>query len=80
MENTFTFGSEQIDCEELTKNMGLTPKIDKDGNATITYALSNEDLKNIEELKKLRMEDLCREFYSDPLADETIAIHWQESF
>ena len=80
MEITFTFGSEEIDCEEHAKKMGLSPKIDADGNATITYALSNEDLKNIDELKKLRMEDLCREFYSDPLADETIAIHWQERF
>ena len=80
MEITFTFGSEEIDCEEQAKGMGLSPEIDKDGNVTITYVLSNEDLKNLEELKKLRMEDLCREFYSDPLADETIAIQWQESF
>ena len=80
MEITFTFGSEEIDCEELAKKMGLAPRIDNDGNVTITHALSNEDLKNIEELKKLRMEDLCRAFYSDPLADETIAIHWQENF
>ena len=80
MEITFTFGSEEIDCEDLTKKMGLSPKIDNDGNVTITYTLRNEDLKNIAELKKLRMEDLCREFYSDPLADETIAIHWRENF
>ena len=80
MEITFTFGSEEVDCEELAKKMGLVPRIDNDGNVTITYALNNEDLKNIEELKKLRMEDLCRAFYDDPLADETIAIHWQEIF
>ncbi len=54
MEITFTFGSEEIDCEELAKKMGLAPRIDNDGNVTITYALSNEDLKNIEELKKLK--------------------------
>ena len=80
MEITFTFGSEEIDCEELIKKMGLAPRIDDNGNVSITYALTNEDLKNIEELKKLRMEDLCRLFFSDPLADETIAIHWQENF
>ena len=56
MEITFTFGSEEIDCEELARERGLCPKIDKDGNVTITYVLSNEDLKNLEELKKLRMD------------------------
>ena len=80
MKITFTFGSEEIDCEELAKAMGLDTQQDEDGNVTTTYNLRREDLKNLEELKKLRMEDLCRQFFSDTLAEETIAIHWQENF
>ena len=45
MEITFTFGSEEIDCEELAKKMGLAPRIDNDGNVTITgFSLANDKL------------------------------------
>ena len=77
---TFTFGSEEVDCEKVAREMGIDTKINEDGNVMVDYKLSSEDIKNLDELKKLRMEDLCREFYSDPLPDETISILWQENF
>ncbi len=77
MNITFTFGSEEIDCKEFAEEIGIDTDIDEDEKVTTTYELKNEDLSRIEELKKLRMEDLCRQFFNDELAEETVAVHWE---
>ena len=77
MKITFTFGSEEVDCEELLNQMGIVTHRDEDDKVTTTYELKNEDMHNLDELRTLRMEDLCRVFLSDALADETVAVHWE---
>ncbi len=77
MKITFTFGSEEIDCEEYAENNGIATSLDDDEKVTTTYELNDEEISRVDELKKLRMEELCREFFNDKLADETVAVHWQ---
>ena len=76
MKITFTFGSEEIDCEEFAEELCIDTDRDEDQKVTTTYELKDEDIKRIDELKKLRMEDLCRQFFHDSLAEETVAVHW----
>ena len=77
MKITFTFGSEEIDCAKLAEEIGIKIKKDEYNKVTTTHELSNEDVKRVDELKKLKMEDLCREVFNDQFADETVAVHWE---
>ncbi|KGG14436.1 MULTISPECIES: hypothetical protein [Prochlorococcus] len=79
MKITFTFGSEEIDCKEFADAIGVESNVDEADNVTISYELNKEDLKNIEGLKKLRMEELCRQFFDDILAEETISVRWHNN-
>ena len=78
MKITFTFGSEEVDCEKLAEEAGIDTRKDEDSKVTTTHELSNEDLHRVDELKKLKMEDLCREFFNDQFADETVAVKWED--
>ena len=77
MKITFTFGSEEIDCKEFAEGIGLDTDTDEDEKVTTIYELKDEDVQRIDELKKLKMEELCRQFFDDKLADETVAVHWE---
>ncbi len=77
MKITFTFGSEEVDCEEFIHEMGLETHRDDLEKVTTTYELNNDDIRRLEELKSLKMEDLCRQFFNDTLAEETVAVHWE---
>ncbi len=77
MKITFTFGSEEIDCEEVLYELGLETGRDEQEKITTTYELKDEDIMRLEELKTLKMEDLCRQFFNNTLAEETVAVHWE---
>ena len=77
MKITFTFGSEEVDCEKLAQEFGMNTGKDEDNKITTTHQLSNEDITRIDELKKLKMEDLCREFLDEQFAEETVAVYWE---
>ncbi len=62
MKITFAFGSEEIDCEELAKENDIGIERNEDGKIKTTHDLSDKGIKRIDYLKKLRMEDLCRQF------------------
>ena len=78
MKITFTFGSEELDCEELAKEFGIEIERDEFDKVKTTYELKDNDIKRIDDLKKLRMEDLCRQFFDDRLAEETVAFRWED--
>ena len=78
MQITFTFGSEEFDCEELAKEFGIEIYRDDSDKVKTTYELKDEDIRRVDDLKKLRMEDLCREFFDDKLAEETVAFRWED--
>ncbi len=78
MKITFTFGSEEFDCEELAKEIGIEVQRDEDDKVKTTYELKDEDIRRVDALKKLRMEDLCRQFFNDKLAEETVAFSWED--
>jgi len=78
MKITFTFGSEETDCEDLINKMGLDSKRDEQDKVTTTYELKDKDIRRLDELKILRMEDLCRQFFDDTLAEETVAVDWEK--
>ena len=77
MKITFTFGSEEVDCQEIAEAIGIVTGRDEDNKVTATYQLKDEDMRKLDDLKKLRMEDLCREFFNDTLAEETVAAYWE---
>ncbi len=78
MKISFTFGSEEFDCEALAKELGIEIERDESNKVLTTYELNDEDIRRIDDLKKLRMEDLCRQFFDDRLAEETVAFKWEE--
>ena len=78
MKITFTFGSEECDCEELAKEFGIETERDANDKVKTTYDLNDDDVRRIDDLKKLRMEDLCLEFFDEKLAEETVAFRWED--
>ena len=78
MKIIFTFGSEEVDCEELANELGLITQRDDDDKVTTTYELQYEDMQRLDELRSLRMEDLCSQFFNATLAEETVAANWQQ--
>ena len=60
------------------KESGIEIERDESDKVKTTYELKDEDIRRIDDLKKLRMEDLCRQFFNDKLAEETVGFSWED--
>ncbi len=62
MKITFTFSSEEVDCGGLAESIGINTERDEDNKVTASYSLNNEDIRRVDQLKRLRIEDLLGNF------------------